>query len=292
MRGQVCVVSLTAAACFTLAAAGLRADEVCDSGFRSPTADEEAAMRVVVDGALLALPAQLEGWVGETSGGLDVSSQCMDDPPRPWEYGVVRRFDRVDDVEERERLSQEAAASYQSARQSVQPTTDAIMARIQELSLAAVAAAEAGDYARVDEINVQIERASAEFEAVMSGTGAAAALDAATEELSRDHSIRITLEVNPGFESLGYEFGPAATPVGASHAFRWPETAYSPTDETRLLLFGSWTVAGDRAAQVLRAGVAEAVPQGIAVRVTADESRIESLVAGIDSAALAALMSR
>ena len=146
MRGQKCLVSLLAAACCTLAAAGLDADEVCDTGFRSPTSDEEAAMQAVLERALGTIPAQIEGWSASTNDALSVNSQCKDDAPEPWEYSFYRSFDRTDDREQREAMLKEAGTQYQASRQANQSSTDAIMARIQELSQEAVAAAQAGDY--------------------------------------------------------------------------------------------------------------------------------------------------
>jgi hypothetical protein len=279
-----------AAACFTLAVTGLDADEVCDTGFRSPTPDEEAAMQAVLERALGTIPAQIEGWSASTNDALSVNSQCKDDAPEPWEYSFYRSFDRTDDREEREAMLKEAGTQYQAARQANQSSTDAIMARIQELSEAAMAAAQAGDYDKVDAINAEIQQASSQMAALMQGANAD--VDAASEEASRDMWIRIEVAVNPGWEQVGYESRPVAAPAGATHAFRWSDTSRGPGDETELVLFGSWRKDGDSYDQIARADVAQTVTQAMSVRVTADESRIESVLGAIDFAALARLVSR
>ena len=290
MRRMACIASFTAVAGLVMPAPGLMADEVCYSEYLSPTADESAAMQEDFAAALAALPSEFDGWASGGDGRLDVTSQCGDHDPRPWSFGLARTFDRVDDLAEREQMGREAGATYQAARQANQSRTDEIMARIQELSERAMAAAEAGDYARVDAINVEIEEAVAEQTALMEG--AATALDAAGEEISRDHWIRVAVEVNPVFQSLGYQARQVPAPSGASHAFRWQDTSHGPSNETEVVLLGAWVTDGDSCESAPRAGVAQAVPQSISVAVTADESRIDSVLETIDFAALAALVSR
>ena len=122
--------------------------------------------------------------------------------------------------------------------------------------------------------------------------GAQADLDAASEEGGRDIAIRIEVAVNPRWKQLGYESRTVTAPAGATHAFRWRDTSRGPSDETELVLFGSWRKDDNSYDQVVRADAAQTAPQGIAVQVTADESRIESVLAAIDFAALARLVSR
>jgi len=290
MRGRIGVVSLMVAAGVSLTATWVHADEECIKGFRSPTSGEQAAMRAVLDKGLRALPREISGWTPYTDGDLNVSSQCKDHEPEPWSFEFSRTFDRVDDRAQRDSALKKAGTQYQAARKDNQQTTDAIMARIQELSQAAVAAAQAGDYDKVDALNAEIEKASSQLEALMSG--AQGDLDAATEESNRDRSIRIAVEINPGYESLGYEHRAVPAPAGATSAHRWQDTNIGPGDETELVLIGSWRKAEDTYDQVPRAGVAQAVPQGIAVRVTADANRIDSVLGAIDFKALAALVAR
>lgn len=247
-------------------------------------------MQAVLDRAVRAVPPEVPGWTASTDDRLDVPSQCKDDDPRPWSYEGSRRFDRVDDRVERDTALMEAGTEYQAARQANQASMDATMAKIQELAMAAMAAAEAGDYDRVDQINAEIEQLSAEAEALMQGANDT--LDEATEESNRDRWIYIAVEVNPGWAPLGYQSRAVATPSGATHAFRWNDPAIGPGDQTELILLGSWQLGDDSCDQITRGDAAQAVVQGIAVRVTADESRIDSLVAAIDFAALAALVSR
>jgi hypothetical protein len=290
MRALVVFVSVAFATFFTFVATTVSADEECYKGFRSPTSEEQVAMQAVLDSALRALPMELPGWVQSTDDQLSVSSQCMDDGPRPWSYVFSRSFERTDDREQHEAMLEDVGTQYQAARQANQPATDAVMARIQELSQAAVAAAQAGDYAKVEEINVEIEQASAQYEALMQGANAE--LDAANDEANRDRSIRIAVEVNPGYEMLGYESRTVTEPAGASHAFRWKDTTVGSTDETELVLLGSWRKAEDSYDQAPRAGVAQVVPQAISVRITADENRIASVLDSIDFTVFAALLSR
>ncbi len=292
MYRQMVFVSLMVAACVAVAATAVLADEVCDRGFQSPTSEEEQAMQAVIDSALSALPAQVEGWTAYTQDGLSIDSQCMDDPPRPWESSTYRVFERTDDLARRDAIAEDASAQYQAHLQTSQPAMDAIMARIQELAAEAMAAGEVGDFDKVDKINLEIEKASAEYEKLMQGDGALASLDAAGEEVSRDRKIRIDVAVNPGWEMLGYEARSMPAPVGGSQAFRWADTRSGPHDETALVLFGPWHKNDDSYDAAPRTGVAQTVTQTLSVTVTADTTRLDTVLAGIDFGALEALVAR
>jgi hypothetical protein len=68
--------------------------------------------------------------------------------------------------------------------QAKQPRIDAIMARVQELSAAAVAAGQENDFARVDALNVELAQATAEMEQVMAEGGTLEQVDAANDEVN------------------------------------------------------------------------------------------------------------
>jgi len=291
MRSLVISVCLVLCLVFVLAGPAAHADEQCYKGFRDITPDEQAAMMTVLEGALRALPAAPEGWVSSGDEKLYVDPKvCQDNETEPWGYSLSRSYQRTDNLEQRNAGFKRAGVAYQAAMDAKQPRMDAIMARIQELSLQAVAAAEKSEYDRIEAINVEIDKASAEMEALMNEGGTMDQLDAANDEGSRDMDIRLEVAVNAGYEEVGYGNRSVTGPAGAERAYRWSTTRGSVTDETALILFGQWQEAGNGVGTTPRAGAAPTAAQALAVRVTADESRIESVLEGIDFEALAMLV--
>lgn len=57
----------------------------------------------------------------------------------------------------------------------------------------------------MDKINLEIEKASAQYEELMQGSGALVSLDAAGDEVSRDQKVRIDVAVNSWWEVLACE---------------------------------------------------------------------------------------
>jgi len=290
MRALVIVVCVACASVFTLTPTNVAADEECVAGYRDVTQGERAAMLSVLERALQALPAAPNGWVVTSDDSLYVTpSICRDHESSPWSYDLSRSYQRVDNVEERDRALGDAAAKNASAMKAKQPRMDAITAKIQELSMAAVAAAEKGDYAKVDEINVELDQASAEMERLMAEGGTLDQIDAANREANRDNKIDIEVSVNSGYESVDYDARDVPGPAGAEHAYRWSGSSSSETDETALILFGRWETAGNGVGVQPTANAAPTAAQAISVRVSADAGRIQSILDAIDFSTLAAL---
>lgn len=158
--------------------------------------------------------------------------------------------------------------------------------------MAAVAAAEKGDYDKADEINVQIQEASDEMERIMTEGGTLDRIDEATDAANRDTQITITVDVNSGHTLIGYGAEQTTIPPGADGAYRWTAMEGSVVNETRLILFGGWQTDGEFFNPVFRAGSAPTAAQAISFLVTADESRIDSVVAAFDFRKVAASVAR
>lgn len=111
---------------------------VCVKAYRDTTADERAVMTMVLENALRALPPAPEGWVlaGDDRPYVQPSI-CRDDEGRPWRYELSRDYQRVDDLDKRNKILEDASARRATAMQAKQPRLDAIMARIEEISAAA-----------------------------------------------------------------------------------------------------------------------------------------------------------
>ena len=91
---------------------------------------------------------------------------------------------------------------------------------------------------------------------------------------------------------LGYEARSVPAPVSGSQAFRWADTRSGPHDETALVLFGPWSRSDDSLDAAPRTGVARTATQTLSVTITADTTRLDTVLAGIDFASLAALVAR
>jgi hypothetical protein len=285
------LVSLASATFVSLIATSVTADGECFKGFRDTTPAERAALTKVLETARRSLPPALDGWVVNSDDDLYVTPRiCRDDEAEPWTSEFSRSYLRVDDREARDQILEDAGDRMKAAMAVAQPRMDAIMARIQELSMAAVAAAEKSDFDKVEKINAEIEKASAEMGQLTSGTYQD--LDRANEDASRDRDIRIEVEVNSGHGLFGYGAEKTTVPAGADSAYRWRHTEGSVIEETVLVLFGPWRANGEVLEPVFRANAAPTAAQAVSVSITADESRIGSVLDSIDFKTLAASVSR
>jgi hypothetical protein len=289
MRALASCVCLIVTTLLVSNAGVARADTECARGYRDTTADERAAMTAVLERVRATLPPAPIGWQAAGDESLDVPTAiCRDDADRPWAFGLYRDYQRVDDVERRDRMLEDVAKRYAADMQAKQPRIDAINVRIQELTMAAVAAAGKADYGKVDDLNDEIATAQLELEQVMAEGGTFERLDAASAEAARDMNMRIEVSVNPGYASPGYGAQVASRPGGAVHAWHRQDG----DDVTALILFGDWRTAGSSLEPEARAGVAPTAVQTILVRVTADTARIGMLLEAINFATLATLIGR
>jgi len=293
MRASLALVSLAVSAVFSTITTPVGADSECFKGWRDITPAERAAMINVLETALKAMPPAPAGWEVESEDTLYVDPKvCRDNESDPWRYDVSRSYRRIDDLDARNQALGDAGARMQADMKAKQPRMEAVMARIQDLSMAAVAAAEKGDYDKAEKINAEIEEASAEMERIMAEGGTLDRMDEATDAANVDTGIFIDVEVNTGHGLYGYGAEGTTVPPGAESAYRWTDMEGGNVNETRMILFGPWRTDGEAFDPVFRTGAAPTAAQAISITVTADESRTASVVDSIDVAKVAAAVAR
>jgi len=265
------------------------ADGECFKGYRDTTAAERATMTAALETVRSALPAPAQGWVLQGDDAIAVTQGlCRDYEAGPWSYGFTRYYQRIDDRETRDQILADAAADYSARMAERQAELQALEARVTELTQAAVAAAQAGDYERIETINREIEQYSAQQQRIYDA--ASVNMEAATAEAGRDQVMTITVTVNPRGESAT-EGEPIPPPAGAQSAFRSSSTREGIEEDTAIVLLGTWAPGSyGTLAPVPRAGAAAPEVQGISVRLTADPGRVDANLNAIDFAALAGLL--
>ena len=287
--GPACTLTL-----FAMAAVSAWGDYECVGGHRDTTLAEREAMRIALEAARSAMPAVPEGWVPEGDDSISVmQSLCRDFEQGPWRYGYHRNYQRIDDREARDEILKDAAVAMQDDIAAKQERMDALMARVMELSQQAAAAGEKQDFERVEAVNRQIEAVSGQIEALMAEGDADDNMQAAVAEAGRDISISLSVYFNASRDNPGYEarhWSPAGVP---GKAFRWSASRDGVEEESVLILIGDWQAGADGNYEFVPSErLGAAVPQSIAVRVTADPGRIDELVAAIDFGALQGLLAR
>lgn len=266
------------------------ADGEC-SKFRDTTPAERATVTTTLETVKATLPAAPEGWIIGGYEEISVqSSICVDRETTPWAYNFTRIYNRADDVEQREQLAADAGAAARAATAERQPQIDALMARNAELGAQLADAAQAGDQARIDAINAEIAAAQQEFERVMNEGPSAEQMAALGGALNQDRTMEIAVAINPGpVATEGMQS--MSTPAGAHAAFRSETDRDGVTTAEMLVLLGGWQPGAGGGLQVQRRGGAPAAAaHAMAVRVTADPARLDSLLDAVDFAALGALM--
>jgi hypothetical protein len=269
------------------AAATAQTDAECMKGYRDTTDVERATMTAVLEAVRDALPDAPEGWVILGDDALSVPrSICLDSAL--WTYRHTRYYQRVDDQEEQEALMQASGETLKADMAAKQPRLDAIMARNIELSKAVGVAAQAGDYARVTEINAEIEAGSQEYQNILAEGGAQERVNAELEESARDRNMKVSAEINVGGVSIdGRES--LAVPAGASAAYLWrPDDPDKPINA--LVLLGRWMPADFGLHMLHHEGVAPESAQAISVTVEVAASRLPSAIDATDFEALATLL--
>lgn len=271
-----------------LAATTAYADGVCFKGYRDTTVAERATMTAVLDTVRGALPDAPEGWVIVGDDQLSVlSGICMD--VALWTYQHTRHYQRVDDQAAQEAMTQRVTEGIRADMAAKQPRLDAIMARNIELSNTAAAAAQAGDYARVETINQEIQANGQEYESILAEGGARARATAELEESGRDREMSVSAVINPG-GTPGDGSEAIAVPPGASAAYLW-RNGDSNSPVNALVMLGQWRPAPEYGLQpVPRAGVAAEAPHAISVRIRANANRLPAAIDATDFSALAAIL--
>jgi len=269
----------------------VHADWECVKGFRDTTDAERSTMTQVLETAKAALPGAPDGWI--IGGYEEISvrqSTCMDDETTPWSYNISRTYNRTDNVDEREATEQAYAADMQAAQAAKQPRIDALMAKAQALGAEQGTAAARGDFARAEQINLEIDALSKELDRVLDEGNPQAQADALAAATLQDVEMSISVSVNQGaIFDPAMEAAPA--PANTRSAFRWQVTDGGITRAHALLLFGRWRPRAAGGVESDFSGDASpAVASAVAIHVIADPGRLDALLAGIDLGAIAGLL--
>lgn len=268
-----------------LGATPARADgEGCNQGYRDTTAAERESMRNILETAIRALPTAPEGWAITDDGSVSVTtSLCKDFEITPWDYDFTRSYHRVGFREARDKIMDAAAAEMSADLAAKQPRIDAIMARNNELVLAAMDAGQKGDFDRLDAINEEINAGGQEIQRIYDEGPVPQRVKDANIEATRDLSMQITIAINPHWEKPGYEAQELSVPADAQAAFRWSESDEYVKDDNALVLMGKWKPAGEGSFDLVpRADVAAWAVHAISVQIRADENRLTSTIDAID----------
>lgn len=287
------VIGVTVALAAMLGTTIVRADGECFKGYRDTTAAERETMTSILEAAIRALPPAPQGWVIADDGTVSVTtSLCKDFERTPWNYSFTRYYQRADNVDERNDMLDAAAADMSADLAAKQPRIDVIMARNNELALAAMDAGQKGDFDRVDAINEEIDAGVQEIQRIYDEGPAPQRVQAANTEATRDLAMHITIAINPHYEAPGYEARELSVPAGAQAAFRWSESDENVKDDHALVLMGRWKPASEGSFDLVpRANVAAWAAHGIAIQVRADENRLASMIDTIDWNDLATALS-
>jgi len=267
------------------------ADGVCEKGYRDTTTAERSTMTNVLESVKAALPQAPDGWV--IGGYEEISvpgSTCSDSDDTPWTYSFSRTYNRVDDAAERDQAMAEAGAALQADMAAKQPRIDALMAKGQELNVALGEAAQTGDQARIDALNRELQEVQAELESVFNDSSMQSQEDAIGAITMQDRTMDIAVQFNASSSASG-DMQSAEVPRGARFAFRGQSTDEGVTNDRALVLFGDWQAReGGILESSKRRGVSSAAAHAIAVTVTADPARLDTLLAAINFEAMAELV--
>jgi len=174
-----------------------------------------------------------------------------------------------------------------------QPRLDALMARVTELSAQIAEAAQKGDFARVETIQMEVEKVSAEYQRVWEEGGTLDRIEAASEEAGRDVEMSVVVAINSRHATAGAGASAMRLPTGAHAALRWTEDQGGLQLGHALVLFGAWRPSTQGGFEFSpRAGAAPERAQTVSVSLQADESRMDSLADTIDFAAVAGALRR
>jgi len=294
MRIPRTACSWLVALAISLAATKAYGDGYCAKGFRDTTAAERGQAASVLAAAKQALPPPPTGWTTTNDSVDDApASFCMDQESVPWIYSATRYYQRVDDQEARNKVIMDAAQDYQASLAAKQPRLDAIMAKMTALSQQVAEAAQKNDWARVEELNKEVEKVSTEYKQVLEEGGANEKMEAATARASQDREMIVSVRVNSGFEGLFDTAAPYPVPAGGKSAYRWSEKRGDADEDVVLVLLGEWKPpTGGQLEAVLAPNAAAQTAQVMSVRVSAAANRIVQMVEAIDFNALAATLSK
>jgi hypothetical protein len=268
------------------------ADGDCGKGYRDTTAAERSTMTNLLTRALAALPNAPTGWVvtadGETRG---VQSICRDVETAPFPYHTGRFLSRADNLEERNQKDKAVFDRANAAQAAKQPRIDALNAKLEGIAKQLGEAAGKGDFARAEALNKQVDEVSAQLRAVYDENDQTPQITAAALENQRDSEIHVEVSANSMREYPGEGAQPMAKPAGVQLAYRWSDNPTSGTQDHVLLLLGTWTaIENNGFTAAPRSGAAPVAPSSLAIRIDADAGRMQSIIAAINIADLAATL--
>jgi hypothetical protein len=289
------VFATSGALVLLLAGASVQADGVCGNP-HTVTATERTTMTRALETARDALPPPPSEWVLVSDDQISVPAGFCMDQPGPFSYSFGRAYGNRSPQKQQasEQATASAAALMQADLAKKKPKMDALMARMNALNQQAIAAAQAGDQAKADSINREIEKVSNELTALLDDPGAAAQIQTAGAESLRDIQIDIGVRVNPASAVMPAAAKSLIRPAGASAAMSWTTQHEGVTTGHALLLIGRWqqNPPGKGWSPVPARAAPTVAPGWYAVEIHADPTRLEPLIRGIDTAALAATLAR
>lgn len=252
-------------------------------------------MRSALEAVRGALPPAPAGWMLQGDDALSITENiCGDFAIIPWQYDFGRNYQRVDDHEARQQKIAAAGELMRADTAAKQPRLDAITARIEVLGAELGAAAEKGDYARVDEINQEISAAGEEYKRIVDEGDATERMNALFAEASQDLQMHVRASINPMRASPAEGASAFDLPAGATSAFRWSATNGDIQEDQVLILLGKWQTTPEGFLTTLRpdspANLVQ--PHAMTVQVTAHPGRIEAIVDAINFEALAATLAK
>jgi hypothetical protein len=269
---------------------------VCYRGYRDTTAEERATMTAALEAVRGALPPAPEGWIVQGDDAFSITENiCGDFAIIPWQYEFGRHYQRVDDQEARQQKIAAAGELMRADMAAKQARLDAITARSEPLGAELAAAAEKGDFARVDEINQEIFAAGEEYKRIMDEGDATERMNAMFAEASQDLQMQVRASINPMRASPPAEGASAFDlPAGATSSFRWSTTNGDIQEDQVLILVGKWQTTPEGFLTTLRpdspANLVQ--PHAMMVQVTAHPGRIEGIVDAINFKALAGTVAK
>jgi len=265
------------------------ADAPCHTGFRDVTPAEQTRITTALAAAESAVPPAPEGWQIRGEGPHSVSSSiCKDGEKNLWQYGFSRSYGRVDGLESRQKVFQDAAAAAAALRAKNQARMDAIQAEMMSINQQQIALNQKRDYAGAEKLQPQAEKLQAEYEKLV--TAGNAGIEAAGKEMERDLQMSVYVEMNTVARQPEKNATKMALPAGAATALRWQNADPEITEEYALYLFGPWRQRAEGGwSPGVRTGVPASSPHAVSVYVIADRDRLASIVQKIDFAKIATI---
>lgn len=264
----------------------------CDSGMR-PLKPEEVRFYAAVRDLARALPHAPGGWTADEPSASTEESLCKDldadlASGKQHLHGAVAVLFRAP----LEPVALEAATSA-PPDDKTQQRLNAILEEQQRLLVSLAEAAQRGDSAAGDALQVKIEALSAEAEKLSAPLRASS--EAALRAATKDTLARVELLVNEPLEGAQCAAArPIKPTIGQPFRLRCPVhvSADTEVDGETLVLIGPWKAEIKSGKLQAEATLAKgpATVQTIVVRIQADERRAEQLLAGVDLGALRAAL--